>query len=82
LAAVLEEGARPVRDRGAEAALTFRRCRDRDAARIAADAISSRAVIGSASSSAPPRAAIAGTLNWMMAAWVDLSDGSAAYHSA
>ncbi len=47
--------------------------------RIATDASSKRPVIGSANSTAPPNAAIAGTLSYTMAACVALSDGSAAY---
>lgn len=50
--------------------------------RIAAEAISRRTVSDSDSSTTPPSAAIAGTLSWMMAAEVELSAGSAAYHSA
>ena len=49
--------------------------------RIAAEARSSRGVIGSASSIAPPMAAMAGTLSWIVAAEVALSAGRAAYHS-
>ena len=47
--------------------------------RIAADASNSRDVIGSASSTTPPRAAMAGTLSWIVAADVAESAGNTAY---
>ncbi len=49
--------------------------------RMAAEANSSRAVMGSASSTTPPSAAMAGTQSWIVAADVADSAGRAAYHS-
>ena len=46
-----------------------------------ADASTSRGVNGSASSTAPPSAAMAGTLNCTVAAEVAAKDGRTAYHS-
>jgi hypothetical protein len=49
--------------------------------RMAAEASTSRHVIGSASSTAPPRAAMAGTESCIVAAVVAARAGRAAYHS-